>query len=59
MHNGFQEWLYTMTKKDGKTNSFGSEFALAFGDYELNITVPADFVVMATGSLQNPEEVLS
>ena len=35
------------------------EFALAFGDYELNITVPADFVVAATGSLQNPEEVLT
>ena len=35
------------------------EFALAFGDYELNITVPADFIVAATGSLQNPEEVLT
>ena len=35
------------------------EFALAFGDYELNITVPADFVVAATGSLQNPEDVLT
>jgi hypothetical protein len=35
------------------------EFALAFGDYELNITVPADFIVAATGDLQNPEEVLT
>ena len=35
------------------------EFALAFGDYELNITVPADFIVGATGSLQNPKEVLT
>jgi|TARA_B100001996_G_scaffold376929_1_gene358825 hypothetical protein len=35
------------------------EFALAFGDYELNITVPADFIVAATGSLQNPKEVLN
>ena len=35
------------------------EFALAFGDYELNVTVPADFIVAATGSLQNPEEVLT
>ena len=35
------------------------EFALPFGDYELNITVPADFIVAATGSLQNPKEVLN
>jgi hypothetical protein len=35
------------------------EFALAFGDYELSITVPADFIVAATGDLQNPEEVLT
>ena len=35
------------------------EFALAFGDYELNITVPADFIVGATGSLENPKEVLT
>ena len=36
-----------------------NEFALPFGDYEVNITVPADHVVGATGTLQNPEEVLS
>ncbi len=35
------------------------EFTLAFGDYELEITVPADFIVGATGTLQNPKEVLS
>ena len=35
------------------------EFTLAFGDYELNITVPADFIVAATGSLQNPKDVLN
>jgi hypothetical protein len=35
------------------------EFALVFGDYELEITVPADFIVGATGELQNPEEVLT
>ncbi len=33
------------------------EFALAFGDYEVNITVPADHVMEATGSLQNRSEV--
>ena len=35
------------------------EFALVFGDYELEITVPSDFIVGATGELQNPEEVLT
>ena len=35
------------------------EFALNFGNYEVNITVPADHVMEATGTLQNPKEVLS
>ncbi len=35
------------------------EFALTFGDYEVDITVPADFIVGATGSLQNAKDVLS
>ncbi|MBF11112.1 MAG: aminopeptidase [Flavobacteriaceae bacterium] len=35
------------------------EFALEFGDYEVNITVPSDHIMEATGSLQNPKEVLS
>ena len=35
------------------------EFALAFGDYNVEITVPNDMVVGATGELQNPNEVLS
>jgi len=35
------------------------EFALAFGDYEVNITVPADHILDATGSLQNRKEVFS
>ncbi|MCM8567911.1 M1 family metallopeptidase [Gramella jeungdoensis] len=33
------------------------EFALPFGDYEVNITVPADHVMEATGELQNRKEV--
>ena len=37
----------------------GLEVQHVFGDYELNITVPADFIVGATGSLQNPKEVLT
>ena len=35
------------------------EFALVFGDYEVNITVPADHMVAATGDLQNPKDVLN
>ena len=35
------------------------EFALEFGDYNVNITVPSDHILEATGSLQNPKEVLS
>ena len=35
------------------------EFALNFGNYEVNITVPEDHVMEATGTLQNPKEVLS
>jgi len=35
------------------------EFTLEFGDYEVNLTVPSDHVVSATGVLQNPSQVLS
>lgn len=35
------------------------EFTLEFGNYEVAITVPADFIVSATGELQNPENVLT
>ena len=37
----------------------GGEFALAFGDYEVNVTVPADHIMNATGILLNKEEVFS
>ena len=33
------------------------EFALPFGDYEVNITVPADHILDGTGVLQNRKEV--
>ncbi len=36
-----------------------SEFALPFGNYDVEITVPSDHVVGATGVLINAEEVLS
>ncbi len=35
------------------------EFALPFGDYEVNITVPSDHIVGATGVLQNGNSVLT
>ena len=41
--------------------SFGgrSEFALEFGDFTVDITVPADHIMQATGILKNEKEVLS
>lgn len=35
------------------------EFTLSFGDFELNITVPSDHIVAATGELQNAAQVLT
>lgn len=35
------------------------EFTLEFGDYEVDITVPADHIVSSTGELQNPKKVLT
>lgn len=35
------------------------EFTLPFGNYDVRITVPADFVVGATGELQNASQVLT
>lgn len=35
------------------------EFTLPFGDYEVEITVPSDHVVAATGELQNASTVLT
>jgi hypothetical protein len=35
------------------------EFTLEFGDYEVELTVPADHIVSSTGALQNPKQVLS
>ena len=36
-----------------------SEFALEFGDFDVNITVPSDHILGATGVLQNESEVLT
>jgi aminopeptidase N len=35
------------------------EFTLELGDYEVRITAPSDHVILATGTLQNPGEVLT
>jgi hypothetical protein len=35
------------------------EFTLEFGNYEVELTVPADHIVSSTGALQNPEDVLT
>ncbi|MCF6194747.1 MAG: M1 family metallopeptidase, partial [Kangiellaceae bacterium] len=35
------------------------EFTLEFGDYYLELTVPADHIVSASGVLDNPKEVLN
>lgn len=35
------------------------EFYTNFGDYELNITAPRDHIVVATGELTNPRDVLT
>jgi hypothetical protein len=37
----------------------GGEFALPFGNFDVNITVPADHVMEATGELMNRNEVFS
>ncbi|MDG1161466.1 MAG: M1 family metallopeptidase, partial [Flavobacteriaceae bacterium] len=36
-----------------------SEFALEFGDFTVDITVPSDHIMQATGILKNEKEVLS
>jgi hypothetical protein len=35
------------------------EFALTFGNYRVKITVPSDHIVGASGTLQNPKDVLT
>ncbi|MEM1412412.1 MAG: M1 family metallopeptidase [Pseudomonadota bacterium] len=54
--------LHAYTDYEGWTNKefLGrGEFTLEFGDYTVDITVPADHIVSSTGTLQNPDEVLT
>jgi hypothetical protein len=43
---------------DTQPHTGGLEFYNDFNDYTLNVTVPKNFIVWATGMLQNPTEVL-
>ncbi len=52
VYSDFQGW-------QNKQFTGRGEFALAFGDYKVSITVPADHVVGATGECQNYGQVLS
>jgi hypothetical protein len=52
VYSDFQGWQNKQFVGSG-------EFALTFGDYKVNITVPADHVVGATGECQNYSQVLT
>ena len=54
--------LHAYTDYEGWTNKefLGrGEFTLEFGDYSVDITLPADHIVSSTGVLQNPDDVLT
>lgn len=61
----FAQWfprLVAYTDYEAWTNKefLGSgEFTLEFGDYEVEMTVPADHIISSTGDLTNAAEVLS
>ena len=58
----FYPRLCKYTDQDGWQNKqfLGrGEFTLEFGDYDVEITVPSDHLVAATGTLQNESAVLS
>ncbi|WP_282124068.1 M1 family metallopeptidase [Algibacter mikhailovii] len=52
VYNDTEGWQNQQFQKLG-------EFALEFGNYEVDITVPADHIVAATGSLENSASVLN
>ena len=52
VYSDFQGWQNHQFAGSG-------EFALVFGNYQVSMTVPADHVVMATGTGQNYQQVLS
>ncbi len=52
VYNDTEGWQNQQFQKLG-------EFALEFGYYNVEITVPADHIVASTGALENPENVLT
>ncbi|WP_248724174.1 M1 family metallopeptidase [Seonamhaeicola sp. ML3] len=52
VYNDTEGWQNQQFQKLG-------EFALEFGNYDVTITVPQDHIVASTGTLQNPESVLT
>jgi hypothetical protein len=52
VYSDFQGWQHKQFTGRG-------EFALTFGNYEVDITVPADHLVASTGECQNYPQVLS
>ena len=52
VYSDFQGW-------QNKQFTGRGEFALAFGDYKVSITVPADHIIGATGECQNYSSVLT
>ncbi|WP_420820558.1 M1 family metallopeptidase [Saliniradius amylolyticus] len=61
----FAQWfprLHAYTDYEAWTNKpfIGrGEFTLEFGDYDVEMTVPADHIVSSTGTLQNADDVLT
>ncbi|AKS41307.1 M1 family metallopeptidase [Wenzhouxiangella marina] len=61
----FAQWfprLHAYTDYEAWTNKpfLGrGEFTLEFGNYDVEMTVPADHIVASTGELQNPDDVLT
>lgn len=52
VYNDTEGWQNQQFQKLG-------EFALEFGDYDVEITVPEDHIVASTGALQNANDVLT
>src|SRR5690606_3333084 len=52
VYNEVEGWQHKQFLGEG-------EFTLPFGDFEVNLTVPADHIVAATGELQNAANVLT
>lgn len=52
VYNDFKGWQNTQF-------TGGSEFTLTFGNFNVKMTVPADFTIASTGECQNYKQVLS